>query len=308
MQLPLTLREKMSCYAALTENFMKSHVDALYAKPEFDAVMETVRPLFDSFGYSLFAGGKRLRPFLTMEFCAACGKASETAVSFAAAIEMIHTFSLIHDDLPCMDDDDLRRGKPTNHKVFGEACALLAGDSLAFYAFEAASDNDFSSETNLAAVRLLARGAGVCGMIAGQQIDMWAEDHPADEQLLTLLQRKKTGALFETAVLLGCLAAGKTDCSVEWACAKEYAAHIGLAFQITDDILDECGDAALLGKPTGSDVLNGKTTFVTLLGVSGAKERAKEEIRLAQEALYPMKNAAVTDLSALADYILERES
>ena len=221
---------------------------------------------------------------------------------------MVHTFSLIHDDLPCMDNDDLRRGKPTNHKVFGEACALLAGDALAFYALETAADCDLPAQTKLSAVQLLTRGAGVCGMIAGQQIDMWAETHTCDKEMLTLLQEKKTGALFETAVLLGCLAAGVPEGSDKAQCAKDYAKHIGLAFQITDDLLDECGDAALLGKNTGSDKQNGKTTFVSLLGIEGAKERAAKEAALAVQALKAFDATDTAVLCALADYILCRKN
>lgn len=302
------LTEKMHTYALLTENYMKQRTDLFYASTDLQTVADAVKPLFDSFTYSLFAGGKRLRPFLVLEFCRLCGGDALKALPFAAAIEMIHTFSLIHDDLPCMDNDDLRRGKPTNHKVFGEACALLAGDALAFYALETASDCDLPAETRLAAVRILTRGAGVCGMIAGQQIDMWAEEHAADESLLTLLQEKKTGALFETSVLLGCLAAGFDENTRQAHCAKEYAKHIGLAFQITDDLLDVCGDAALLGKNTGSDAQNGKTTFVSLLGIDGAKKRAAQEAALAMDALAPLENTNKTVLNALAAYILERKN
>lgn len=168
------LNEKLHTAALLTENYLKTRTDMVFRNPSTASAQDAVRPLFDSFAYSLFAGGKRLRPFLVLEFCKLCSGESEKALPFAAAIEMIHTFSLIHDDLPCMDNDDLRRGKPTNHKVFGEACALLAGDALAFYALETAADCDLPAQTKLSAVQLLTRGAGVCGMIAGQQIDMWA--------------------------------------------------------------------------------------------------------------------------------------
>lgn len=304
------LNEKMHTYAQLTENYMKKRTDLFYQDPDFQNVSDAMKPLFDSFTYSLFAGGKRLRPFLVLEFCKLCGGDVTKAVPLAAAIEMVHTFSLIHDDLPCMDNDDLRRGKPTNHKVFGEACALLAGDALAFYALETASDCGLPTETELAAARILTRGAGVCGMIAGQQLDMWAEEHMADENLLTLLQEKKTGALFETSVLLGCLAAGCDENSEQARIAKEYAKHIGLAFQITDDLLDVCGDAALLGKNTGSDEQNGKTTFVSLLGIEGAKKRAAKEAELAVKALaaFNEENADISVLTALAAYILERKN
>ena len=223
------LNEKLHTAALLTENYLKTRMDMVFRNPSTASAQDAVRPLFDSFAYSLFAGGKRLRPFLVLEFCKLCGGEAEKALPFAAAIEMVHTFSLIHDDLPCMDNDDLRRGKPTNHKVFGEACALLAGDALAFYALETAADCDLPAQTKLSAVQLLTRGAGVCGMIAGQQIDMWAETHPCNTEMLTLLQEKKTGALFETAVLLGCLAAGVPEDSDKARFAKDYAKHIGLA-------------------------------------------------------------------------------
>lgn len=302
------LNEKLHTAALLTENYLKTRTDMVFRNPSTASAQDAARPLFDSFAYSLFAGGKRLRPFLVLEFCKLCGGESEKALPFAAAIEMIHTFSLIHDDLPCMDNDDLRRGKPTNHKVFGEACALLAGDALAFYALETAADCDLPAQTKLSAVQLLTRGAGVCGMIAGQQIDMWAETHPCDAEMLTLLQEKKTGALFETAVLLGCLAAGVPEDSDKARFAKDYAKHIGLAFQITDDLLDECGDAALLGKNTGSDKQNGKTTFVSLLGIEGAKERAAKEAALAVQALKAFDATDTAVLCALADYILCRKN
>lgn len=302
------LNEKLHTAALLTENYLKARTDMVFRNPSTASAQDAVRPLFDSFAYSLFAGGKRLRPFLVLEFCKLCGGESEKALPFAAAIEMIHTFSLIHDDLPCMDNDDLRRGKPTNHKVFGEACALLAGDALAFYALETAADCDLPAQTKLSAVQMLTRGAGVCGMIAGQQIDMWAETHPCDTEMLTLLQEKKTGALFETAVLLGCLAAGVPEDSDKARFAKDYAKHIGLAFQIIDDLLDECGDAALLGKNTGSDKQNGKTTFVSLLGIEGAKERAAKEAALAVQALKAFDATDTAVLCALADYILCRKN
>ena len=302
------LNEKLHTAALLTENYLKTRTDMVFRNPSTASAQDAVRPLFDSFAYSLFAGGKRLRPFLVLEFCKLCGGEAEKALPFAAAIEMIHTFSLIHDDLPCMDNDDLRRGKPTNHKVFGEACALLAGDALAFYALETAADCDLPAQTKLSAVQLLTRGAGVCGMIAGQQIDMWAETHPCDTEMLTLLQEKKTGALFETAVLLGCLAAGVPEDSDKARFAKDYAKHIGLAFQITDDLLDECGDAALLGKNTGSDKQNGKTTFVSLLGIEGAKKRAAKEAALDVQALEAFDAADTAVLCALADYILCRKN
>lgn len=304
------LFEKMSEYSELTENFMKELTDKFYTKKDFEGHEEYVKNIFDSFRYSLFAGGKRLRPFLAIEFCRICGGKITDALSYASAIEMIHTFSLIHDDLPCMDNDDLRRGKPTNHKVYGEACALLAGDALSLFAFEAVAENELSAEQNMCAVKLLAKNAGVCGMIAGQQIDITAENknEQSDEKLLTLLQNKKTGCLFEAACLLGCIAAGKNESDVEYKAATEFASHIGLAFQIADDILDVCGDEKALGKNVGSDSQNGKTTFVTLLGIEGAKRKAKEEISLAKEALKTLsqKGADCSMLIELANFIIDR--
>ena len=304
------LFEKMSEYSELTENFMKELTDEFYKKEEFVGHEEYVKDIFDSFRYSLFAGGKRLRPFLAIEFCKLCGGKLSDALSYASAIEMIHTFSLIHDDLPCMDNDDLRRGKPTNHKVYGEACALLAGDALSLFAFEALTENKLSPEQNMRAVKLLAKNAGVYGMIAGQQIDITAENKndQTDEKLLTLLQSKKTGCLFEAACLLGCIAAGKNESDVEYKAATEFASHIGLAFQIADDILDVCGDEKALGKNIGSDSQNGKTTFVTLLGIEGAKRKAKDEISLAKEALKTLsqKGADCSMLIELANFIIDR--
>ncbi len=305
------LFEKMSVCSKMTENFMKKHTDAFYTRPEFDGYREYVKGLFDSFSYSLFAGGKRLRPFLALEFCELCGGTHSDALSYASAIEMIHTFSLIHDDLPCMDDDDMRRGKPTNHKVYGEACALLAGDALSLYAFSAATDNTLSAEQNVRAVKLIAENAGICGMIAGQQIDINAENNAhSDEKLLTLLQNKKTGALFEAACILGCIAAGKTETDKEYEAAKIFAYHIGLAFQITDDILDVCGNEAALGKNIGSDAENGKTTFVTLLGVEAAKKKALEELAQAKASLEVLKEngADTTALYELCDFIYARDN
>ncbi len=301
-------RDKMHEYAALTESYMKRRIDALYTEPSLRNTLAAVSTLFDSMAYSLFAGGKRLRPFLTLEFCSLCGAPAEKALPFAAAMEMVHTFSLIHDDLPCMDNDDLRRGKPTNHKAFGEATALLAGDALVFSAFECVADSALPAEAAVKAVRLLSGGAGAIGMIAGQQLDMWAEDHPSDDALLTLLQRKKTGALFETAVGLGCLAAGFDETTMQYRAATDFASHFGLAFQITDDLLDVCGDTALLGKSVGSDAQNGKTTFVTLLGLDGARQKAAQEASLAKSALDVFQKADTSALCRLTDYLSERNN
>lgn len=306
------LFDKMSEYSVLTEEKMKELTDSFYKKEEFIGNEEYVKDVFESFKYSLFAGGKRLRPFLALEFCRLCGADIKKALSYACAIEMIHTFSLIHDDLPCMDNDDLRRGKPTNHIVFGEACALLAGDALSLFAFEAVTENTLTPEQNLRAVRLLAKNAGICGMIAGQQIDMTAENKRQSEiteGLITLLQNKKTGCLFEASCLLGCIAAGVSDKDKRYISASRFASHIGLAFQIADDILDVCGDSEALGKTVGSDRENGKTTFVTLLGIDGARKKAAEITGLAKKELeiFEASGADCSLLYDLCDFIINRD-
>ena len=204
-------------------------------------------------------------------------------MALACAIEMIHAYSLIHDDLPCMDDDDFRRGKPSCHKAFGEANALLAGDGLLTLAFETAADAPLSDAQRVEAVRTLAKAAGVRGMLGGQVIDLSCEGKPVDLETLNTLYELKTGALLRASARLGCLAGNAGEELLET--ADRYARACGLAFQITDDILDVAGDAEKLGKPTGSDEENHKTTYVTLLGLSGARERARELIGEAGECV-----------------------
>ena len=305
------LSKKLSECALLTESYMKKRTEKLYEEPYYKGeAADALKALFDSLEYSLYAGGKRLRPFLVMQFCELLSGSAEPAVPYAAAIEMIHTFSLIHDDLPCMDDDDMRRGKPTNHVVFGEATALLAGDALSLFAFETLFSSGLSDQQNVLAAKLLAKSAGASGMIAGQQIDLYSEDREISEQLLTLLQQKKTGALFDCSCKLGCIAAGKTECDEEYVKAGEFASHIGLAFQITDDLLDVCGDEKALGKPVGSDEKNGKSTFVSLLGEDGARERAKKEIIAANDVLNSLSQdkERIKALTEMTDFILTRKN
>lgn len=233
----------------------------------------------EAMAYSLLGGGKRLRGVLVLAFCRLFGGEEQAALPFACAIEMIHAYSLIHDDLPCMDDDDLRRGKPSCHIAYGEAMALLAGDSLLTYAFETALSAPHLPMERRGAIALeLARAAGISGMIGGQVLDI--ESHSADVEALTRLCSLKTGALIRAAAKIGALAAGAGE--GELAAADRYAQKLGLSFQITDDILDTIGDEAVLGKPIGSDADNQKTTFVTLLGLQGARELSH---RLLQEAL-----------------------
>ena len=261
--------------------------------------------LFDSEAYSLLGGGKRIRPFLVNEVCRALGGKEEISMPFACALEMIHTYSLIHDDLPCMDDDDMRRGKPTNHKKFGYATALLAGDALLTKAFLVASGNPYADGAVRAeAVRLMADAAGEQGMIGGQIIDLEGETRQLPFETLLRLHSKKTGALIECAARLGALAAGFMPDTPESEAAAEYARGIGLAFQVIDDVLDACGNEAELGKTIGADASHHKTTFLTYYNPVGAKEYASTLTEGAKEAIREWKDAQT--LIALAEYLLNR--
>ena len=281
--------------ATLTEEALSEY----YAEndEDFGVVLESEK-------YSIFAGGKRIRPFLVIEFCKLFGGKTEDALPLACAIEMIHTSSLIHDDLPCMDNDDLRRGKPTNHKVFGYANALLAGDALLIRAFETISSSHLSDKAVRHASLALSCAAGDFGMIGGQVMDLAAEENKPSLETLKKLHRKKTGALIRCAALLGCIAAGLdwNDERAQAACS--YAEKIGLAFQIVDDILDVTGDVALLGKTIGSDADEGKTTFMSFFTEKDAYESARE---LTDEAIGEIKNYENSAaLCELARYLLNR--
>lgn len=239
--------------------------------------------MLEAMSYSLENGGKRIRPLLTLEFCRVCGESPEKALPFACALEMIHTYSLIHDDLPCMDDDDMRRGKPSNHKVFGEANALLAGDGLLTLAFETALSADIDADKKCSAALVLAKAAGCSGMIAGQVMDLENEGKKAALDEVSATDRLKTGELIRAAALLGCIAAGADEEKKK--AATEYCDNIGLAFQIVDDILDVTSDDITLGKPVGSDSENEKSTYVSLLGLEKSKELADELTQKAKAAL-----------------------
>ncbi len=262
--------------------------------------------LVDSMKYSLMAGGKRLRPCLVFEFGKLFGANRELCESYACSIEMIHTFSLIHDDMPCMDDDVMRRGKPTNHVIYGDACALLAGDSLIAYAFETLESPLLSDRQNLTAMSVLASSTGPRGMCGGQQIDLGNEGVKISPDTLSLLHDRKTGALIRCACALGCIAAGKLQDSVEYSAAMTYASAIGLAFQIADDILDVTGDESKLGKKCGSDEKDQKNTYVTLFGIDKARDLAKEQIQIAKKAISQFDGCEF--LCELADYIITREN
>lgn len=238
--------------------------------------------VLEAMRYSLEAGGKRIRPLLVLAFCRACGGDVQKVLKPALAIEMIHTYSLIHDDLPAMDDDDYRRGRLSCHKAFDEATAILAGDALNVLPFELLStDTTLPAEMRVSLIAELANAAGAEGMIGGQVIDIANETRTdVDQNNLVNMYAHKTGALIRVACTMGCMVAGANDKMLT--AATEYAQRLGLAFQIVDDILDVTGTPELLGKPIGSDAAHHKTTFVTLLGLEGAKAEAS---RLTEEAL-----------------------
>ncbi len=239
--------------------------------------------LQEAMEYSLLAGGKRIRPVLTLEVCRMCGGNLQSALPFACGVEMIHTYSLIHDDLPAMDDDQLRRGRPTNHVVYGEATAILAGDGLLTAAFEQLSKAELPPERVVAAVGCLARNAGPGGMVGGQALDMAGEGRSMTRGELEQLQSLKTGALISAAAELGCIAAGGTE--DERRKVRAYAQALGRAFQVQDDILDVTSTDEQLGKTVGSDRVNEKTTFVTALGLEGSRALVEELTKQAVEAL-----------------------
>ncbi len=265
---------------------------------------EDFHVVLDAEKYSLFAGGKRIRATLVIEFCKLFGGKVADAIPLASAIEMIHTSSLIHDDLPCMDNDDLRRGKPTNHKVFGYANALLAGDALLIRAFETISSSHLSDKAVRHATLALSCAAGDFGMIGGQVMDLEGENSSLSLEKLTKLHRKKTGALIRCAALLGCIAAGLDWNDERTQAACEYAENIGLAFQIVDDILDVTGDEALLGKDIGSDAEEGKTTFMSFFSPDEAHQRARELTEGAIELIKNYENSEA--LIELARFLLDR--
>lgn len=290
----MTLKECLTAYGKLVEQQLLT-----YIQPQTDKGQGII---YEACRYSAMAGGKRLRPVLMLEFCRICGGDQQAVLPFACALEMIHTYSLIHDDLPCMDDDDLRRGKPTNHKVYGEATAVLAGDGLLNLAFETASDPQntilVSAETQVQAIRALSRASGMDGMIGGQVLDIAAEKEQISLEQLKTLQELKTGALIGVAARLGCLIGHASE--EQMAAALEYARCIGLAFQIQDDILDIEGDTATFGKPIGSDAENGKSTYPSLLGLARCHELVHELSQQAVDALAPFADAGILPELALS--------
>ena len=294
-------KNQMMEYAELVEEALG---DRLPEEKE-DTVTSAMR-------YSLLNGGKRLRAALVLEFARALGAELHSALSFACAVEMVHAYSLIHDDLPCMDDDDMRRGKPSCHIVFGEAVALLAGDGLLTKAFETLAGSSFTAPQIVEAVKVLSQAAGHHGMIGGQRLDLENEEITASIERVDETNRLKTGALIASAVQLGCIA-GNGDAKAR-ALAQQYAEMVGAAFQITDDILDCTSSEEELGKPIGSDEENNKTNYVSVYGVEKARELAAEKLEAAKQALDKMKlygedsTTRTGFLYELADYILTRRS
>ena len=273
------------------------HLGGLFA----DAKDKPYRRLQEAMRYSLLSGGKRVRPVMTLAFCDMLGGQWREALPFACALELVHTYSLIHDDLPCMDDDDLRRGRPTCHKVYGETMAVLAGDALQGEAFGLiAAAPAMTAQQRIDAVAVLSAACGGGGMVAGQVLDV---DHLAQgEADLRLLHRLKTGAMLQAAAELGCVAAGADDGLRQR--ARDYGCHIGLAFQVRDDVLDVVADQGELGKPIGSDRAEGKRTFVDLLGLEACQALVAEETAKAKAALADLPDSGF--LLNLADHLSER--
>lgn len=263
-------------YRALVERSLGPVLESLGEIP--DRLLEAMR-------YSLLAGGKRLRPVMLLAACEMAGGEAELALPFACALEMIHTYSLIHDDLPAMDNDDLRRGKPTNHKVFGEDLAILAGDGLLNAAAElmARTAVEMADMRGIRALEIIMRHAGVTGMIAGQTKDVLSEGVKPEEALVSYIHAHKTADLLEAPMEAGLALAGADEKQIK--AGFEYGLHLGLAFQMTDDLLDVTGDAALLGKNTGMDAALDKLTWVALKGVEGTAKDAEEQVALAEKAL-----------------------
>lgn len=272
--------------------------------PDEDSVPQE---LHTAMHYSVFAGGKRIRPILCLAALEACGGDMAPAMPVACALELIHTYSLIHDDLPAMDNDDFRRGKPTSHKVFGEAMAILAGDALlteAFVLLSRAEKVRLAAERRLAVIQEIANAAGIAGMVGGQALDIKAEKNEPDFEGLKGIHQRKTGALIVVAVKAGAILAGASDEKIQ--ALGVYGSHVGIAFQIADDILNVEGDSTLMGKQTGSDLASGKVTYPLLLGVENSKAKLAEHVETAISAISAFDSRALP-LRVIARYIMERK-
>ena len=261
-------------YRDYAQNFLANWYSRFHDEPQ--------KQLFEAMEYSLLAGGKRLRPIFAFDFCRMCGASWENAAPFAAAIEMIHTYSLIHDDLPCMDNDDFRRGRPTNHKVFGEGLAVLAGDALLTDAFAVASTAKLPNPGDMGfAISVLSECAGSLGMVGGQVLDIMSEHRECTEEEVLAIQSRKTGALIRAACVLGTIAGGGSKEQIQ--AAAEFAGALGLAFQIRDDMLDVIGTQEEMGKGVGTD--ENKNTFVRIYGIEKCEELVNRYTDVAISAL-----------------------
>ena len=293
----------MNNYTKKTLNEYISFTESTLKKFSYKNKLGLQSSVADAMDYSLEAGGKRIRPVLVLAFCHMCGGDYRKAAAPAAAIEMIHTFSLIHDDLPCMDNDDFRRGKPSCHKKFGEACAVLAGDALAIRPFQVIAESELNDSMKIKLIAELACSSGAEGMIGGQIIDMENEQRSTvNGENLRMMYALKNKKKIKTSCVMGCIAAEASDEQVKN--AEEYAHCLGLAFQIIDDILDVTGDEAALGKPIGSDAEENKTTFVTLYGIENAREEAVKLTDNAMKILGRFDNNEF--LIELTKYLLDR--
>ena len=291
------LRAAMSAVGGMVERLL----DELLPVPEGDE-----RRVVEAMRYALFAGGKRFRPFLVVTTADLFGVARRASLRVGAAMECIHTYSLVHDDLPAMDDDDLRRGRPTVHKAYDEATAILAGDALLTFAFEILADEATHGDAHVRAelVRVISRAAGHRGMVGGQMIDLIAEHRQLDEARVTRLQRMKTGALIEASVLAGAILGKAAPTLMHH--LKTYARAVGLAFQIADDLLDRTATTEELGKAAGKDREAGKATLVDILGPERAHAHASAMVEQAVEALNVFDAGKTRFLRELARYTLER--
>jgi geranylgeranyl diphosphate synthase type II len=286
----------------------KQRVDA-YLEESFPVAAGLEKSVVDAARYSLFAGGKRLRPILCLASAEVVGGSLDTVMPVAAALEMIHTYSLIHDDLPAMDNDDYRRGQPTNHKVFGEAIAILAGDALLTEAFDfiaaIGANGRFKAEEILNVIRIVVKAAGYRGMIGGQVIDLESEGRDVDITTVEYMHIRKTGALISASLEVGAILGGGTEQEV--AALKRYGHHLGLAFQITDDLLDLEGEAEVMGKTPGSDLARNKKTYPALLGMARSKESARQHVAEGLKSLGIFGEIA-DPLRAIAEYLLVRKA
>ncbi len=290
----MKIKKKTEQYRLFVEDFLQKWMKQFDGEPQ--------KELFDAMSYSLLAGGKRLRPILTLEFCRICGGNFTKAAPFAAAVEMIHTYSLIHDDLPSMDNDDFRRGRPTNHKVYGEAMAILAGDALLTDAFACVASADLPGDAISKAVSVLANNAGSLGMVGGQVLDISSEERELTEDEVLAIQSRKTGALINAACALGVIAGGGSDEQLQAACG--FAAMLGLAFQIRDDVLDVIGTQEEMGKGVGTDET--KNTFVRLYGLEKCEELVQKYTAKAIDFLNVFTDAQY--LIALAEQLTGRRN